>query len=169
MFDSYLIYGVPFKPDSKTDWAPIYKFIEPGQYNEDPELFSQEIDDETLKDDIDSFQYCLDGKDLNDNYQLLLHKPSHTFMIVDKNYSQYITKDAFLKVRQPSLIDYQKFIIFFNKNHINVDFETLGIYLLNDYSNESLINSTISTSYNNSNFDSELNLTENEDYLDKIL
>ena len=133
MFNSSLVYGVPFLWENKLDWLPIYKLTEPGQYSEDPKIFIRDLDDETWKEDMASYEYCLDGRDLGD-YLLMKHNPSQTFLIVDKQYLQYLSKDAFLKAREPGLKDYQRLVIFLNQYQIKTNFQEIGIYLLNDCS-----------------------------------
>ena len=139
MFNSSLVYGVPFAWKDKLDWAPIYKLTESGQYSDDPIKFIKELDDKTWKEDMASYQYCLDGRDLGD-YLLMKHNPSQTFLIIDKQYSQYLSKDAFLKAREPTLKDYQRLIVFLNLHHIKSNFNEIGIYLLNDCTEGTLSN-----------------------------
>jgi hypothetical protein len=131
MIQSYLVYGVPFIKKTREDWLPIYQLTEPGHYPNDLESFLSELDEDTFREDLNSYQYDNGTRQLGEDYILVSYLSEDIFFIVDKEYYQYIDPIGCYKIVQPSLNTYQKLVVFLNLNKISVDFTKIGMYILN--------------------------------------
>ena len=127
-----MMYGVPFRWKDKKDWIPIYALTEEGEYSVDPLVFSMELSDEEFKDDLENYINYPEGRRLNNRYNIFKHQASGMFFIGDREHFRYLAEENWTKISQPSLRDYQNLIVFLNRHGFMVNFEEIGMYLIND-------------------------------------
>jgi len=132
LINCFMIYGAPFIWKDKSDWYPIYQLAEPGKYSADPKTFEEELEDLTFLEDLDSYQYLMQGRVLNEKYVLFLHHSTRTFYIGINKYYQYLASCSVTQVPVIPLEEYQRLIIFLNTYQIKAEFKQIGMYIFND-------------------------------------